>query len=405
MSINEKSKHALKTLLLPLGIVGLSVLLVVVMIRLRSRPEAKETTAILPTVEVLRVHRGPHRLEVVTHGSVQPRTETSLTSEVSGVVVEVSPSFFPGEFFEEDQVLLRLDDTEYRAAYAGTKSRLAQAALAIQQERALADQALEDWEDLGNGEPSKLVLRQPQLVHAQAELEAAQASLALAERNLRLTVIRAPYAGRVREKFVSMAEVVTARMTPLARIYALDMAEVRLPISAEDAAYVYLPESFENNFHERARPKVFLEFDLAGETVSWQGLIDRVEGVIDTTTRQIVLVAQVMHPYRRDGASQRPPLKPGQFVEASIQGHYLEDATLIPRGALHGNKVYVIDENNRLRMRVVKVAQKGIETVVAESGLKEGEFLCLTPLEFVVDGMEVIVEKIFDEPDVGTGIP
>ena len=266
MSINEKSKHALKTLLLPLGIVGLSVLLVVVMIRLRSRPEAKETTAILPRVEVLRVYRGPHRLEVVTHGSVQPRTETSLTSEVSGVVVEVSPSFFPGEFFEEDEVLLRLDDTEYRAAYAGTKSRLAQAALAIQQERALADQAL-------------------------------------AERNLRLTVIRAPYAGRVREKFVSMAEVVTARMTPLARIYALDMAEVRLPISAEDAAYVYLPESFENNFHERARPKVFLEFDLAGETVSWQGLIDRVEGVIDTTTRQIVLVAQVMHPYRRDGAS------------------------------------------------------------------------------------------------------
>ena len=92
-------------------------------------------------------------------------------------------------------------------------------------------------------------------------------------------------------------------------------------------------------------------------------------------------------------------------MEASIQGHYLEDATLIPRGALHGNKVYVIDENNRLRMRVVKVAQKGIETVVAESGLKEGEFLCLTPLEFVVDGMEVIVEKIYDEPDVGTGIP
>ena len=387
----------LRSLFLCLAIVGLAVLFMLAMIFLRSKPEAKSITQILPRVEVIRVHRGKHRLVVVTHGTVQPRTETNLTSEVSGVIVEVSPSFFPGKFFEKDEVLLRLDATENRASQANARSRLAEAILLLEQEKALAEQALEDWKGMGEGEASDLVLRKPQLVRAQADVEAAQAALELAERNLRLTTIRAPYAGRIREKDVDIGQVVSARMTQLARIYSVDVAEVRLPISAEEAAYFSLPEDYGNNPGHSEIPGVILEFDYAGKSILWNGFIDRVEGAIDPTTRQIVVVAQILNPFTRDEASDRPPLKAGQFVTARIQGHHLENATIIPRGALHDDAVYVIDENNRLQIRQVNVVKKEIETVVLDAGLKEGETICLTPLEFVIQDMEVIVEKVYDD--------
>ena len=313
--------------------------------------------------------------------------------------MEVSAKFFTGKFFEQDEVLLQVDTIEYRALYANAKSRLARVQLVLEQENALVEQVLNDWKALGRGQEGAggLVLREPQLVLAQADVEAAQASLELAERNLRLTTIRAPYSGRVREKFVDIGQVISARATLLARIYSVDVAEVRLPISSGDADYITMPEIYADDVPASEKPRVILEFDYAGRPISWEGFIDRMEGVIDVTTRQMVAVAQVLNPYARDEVSGRPPLKAGQFVKARIQGHLLKDATIIPRGALHDESVYLISENNRLEIRRVEVARKGIGTVVLESGLNEGEQICLTPLEFATEGMEVIVESVYDD--------
>ncbi len=397
MKMSELFGGALRSLILSVVIVGVAVLFAFSMLKLRSKPEGKEDSQILPRVEVFRVHRGPHQLEVVTHGTVQPRTETSLTSEVSGVIVEVSPNFFPGKFFHADELLLQIDATEYRALRAEGRSRLAQARLVFDQESALAEQAREEWDDLGSGKGGDLVLRKPHLFRAQTEVEAAQAALEVAERNLRLTTIRAPYAGRVREKSVDLGQVVAARITPLARIYSVDVAEVRLPISAREAAFVQLPEQYQDDIEAWERPEVILEFDYAGRRISRLGFIDRVEGAIDVSTRRIVVVAQVLKPFARAGGSVEPPLKPGQFVRARILGHLIEDATIIPRGALHDESVYVIDDRDRLQIRPVGVVRKGIETVVIDRGLNGGDLLCLTPLEFAVQGMEVIVEKTYDD--------
>ena len=391
--MSERFRRIIRSLILSIAILGMAVLFVVSAKFLRSKPEEKEPTRILPRVEAIRVQSGGHRLEVVTHGTVLPRTETNLTSEVSGLIVEVSPNFFLGRAFQIGEVLLRLDATEHRSRRADAKSRLSQAKLALEEERAFSEQALEDWRGLGRGEAGDLALRKPQFDRAQAAVEAAQAALELAERNLRLTEIRAPYAGHIREKYVDIGQVVSARATQLARIYSVDVAEVRLPVSARDAAYFDLPGDYGVSGSEVEKPTVIFEFDYAGKRVTWNGIVDRVEGAIDRATRQIVVIAQVLNPYARDGASDRPPLKVGQFVTARIQGHYLEDATVIPRGALHDDAVYVIDETNHLRIREVGVVQKGIEKVVLDSGLEVGELICLTPLEFTIDGMEVILER------------
>ena len=392
--MNSRTRGVLRSIILSFVILGVAVLFAIYMDKLRSRPEEKEDLPVLPRVEVVRVQLESHRLEVVTHGTVQPRTETSLTSEVSGVIVAVSPNFFPGKFFHENEVLLEIDSTEYRALRAEARSRLAQARLVFKQESAFAEQARDDWNDLGLGEGGDLALRKPQVFRAKMEMEAAEAALEVAERNLRLTTIRAPYTGRVREKSVDIGQVVAARVAPLARIYSVDVAEVRLRISAEEAAFVELPEQYQDDINASEKPEVILEFDYAVRRISRLGFVDRVEGAIEVSTRQTVVVAKFLMPFSRAGASDEPPLKPGQFVRARILGHLIKDAAIIPRGSLHNQLVYVIDAQARLQIRPVRVVRKGIDKVVVAEGLNEGDLVCITPLVFAIEGMEVIVENI-----------
>jgi multidrug efflux pump subunit AcrA (membrane-fusion protein) len=83
------------------------------------------------------------------------------------------------------------------------------------------------------------------------------------------------------------------------------------------------------------------------------------------------------------------------FVEAEIIGRRVDDVAVIPRSALRGDeRVLIIDKDNKLHFRTVEVLRADFETVIISSGLNEGERICISPLEAVVDGMEVrIVEE------------
>ena len=63
-------------------------------------------------------------LEVESQGTVQPRTRTSLISEVSGAVLEVSEQFIVGGTFGAGDVLLSLDPTDYEVALQRAEAQL-----------------------------------------------------------------------------------------------------------------------------------------------------------------------------------------------------------------------------------------------------------------------------------------
>ena len=359
----------------------------------REQPEKKEAVEVLPTVETLAVYPEAMQLEVKAQGTVEAGTETRLTAEVSGLVEWVAPVFEDGGFFEKGQTLLRIDPLEYEARLAESKSQLAQARLAFEQEKALAEQARQDWEDLGRGEASDLVLRKPQLARAQANLEAAEAALKIAERNLRFTQVRAPYAGRVRSKLVDLGQAVNARTTPLAEIYSVERALIRLPLSADQTGFLQLPESYRNQEETGPQPEVVLQADYGGRSHRWTGKIVRTEGAIDPRSRLVTVIAEVEDPYslRETNGEIRPPLKVGLFVEARIEGERIADAFRIPRSALkEGDRVYILDSENRLESRKVGVVKRDADQVIVDSGLNAGDRLCLTPLLFFVEGMQVL---------------
>lgn len=380
---------------LPFMIVCLGIVGAFLMVKSRPKIEKEEVTFPPPLVRSQTIRLQDVKLVVNSQGTVSPRTESELFSQVAGQVIEVSPAFARGGFFSKGDVLIKVDPRDYEFAISRLKAEVAQANLRLTQEEGEASVAREEWEKLGEGEePNPLVLRLPQLAQARAALEAAQASLKQSELNLERTRIRAPFDGRIRAKNVDLGEYVGPGI-PLATIYAVDYAEVRLPVPDDQMAYLDCCIDYRGQDPSSLDIDVILKANYAARQHSWEGKIVRIEGEIDPKTRMVTLVARVNDPYRQPEEGNRPPLAVGMFVEAEIKGRLVENVTIVPRSALRGkDRVLVIDGENHLHFRDVDVLKADAETVVLSSGLEDGERLCLSPLETVVDGMHVrVVEE------------
>ncbi|MFO7725058.1 MAG: efflux RND transporter periplasmic adaptor subunit, partial [Oceanipulchritudo sp.] len=330
-----------------------------------------------------------YTVAIQTQGTVRARTESTLIPEVSGRILTVSSNFREGGFFEKGEVLLEIDPSDYETAVTVAKARLAEARVRLAEETAQADQAQRDWERLGTSEtPPSLVLRGPQLALAQANVDAMEASLAEARRNLEQTRITAPYEGRVLQKNVDVGQVVSPG-TLLAEIYAVDYAEIRLPLTSEQFSMLNMPAVVRGGPQVEGEVPVTLRTRFGREEISWEGTVVRVEGAVDSQSRQINVIAQVDDPY---GAAHSRPLKVGLFVEAVIEGRTLEDMYVLPRTALReATYVLTLTEDNRLhRVAVDPVWSTTDEVVFREPSIEPGTRVSLTQMALAIDGMEVV---------------
>jgi multidrug efflux pump subunit AcrA (membrane-fusion protein) len=179
------------------------------------------------------------------------------------------------------------------------------------------------------------------------------------------------------------------RGSAVATIYAVDYAEVRLPIPDEELAFLDLPLNARRYAAESVVP-VTLRARFGGKQSEWQGEVVRTEGELDPRTRMVNVVARVPAPYGSHNG--RPPLAVGLFVEAEILGLQAKNVVVLPRSALRsGDQVMLVDAEDRLRFRVVDVLRSARDQVLVRGGLEPGERVCVSPLESAIEGMRVRV--------------
>jgi RND family efflux transporter MFP subunit len=351
-----------------------------------ERTEREAPPAAAPLVRVLSVAPTTLQLRIATHGTVAPRTESDLVAEVAGPVVWISPALASGGFFEQGEPLLRIDPRDPRAALERARanlerrrSELSRASRELARQRELRGRDAASAARLDDAETAERV--------AAATLREAEAALGEAERDVERCEIRAPFTGRVRDERVDVGQFVN-RGERIARVYATDVAEVRLPISDDELAFVDLPLAYRDGAQEAPGPEVELSARFAGERHTWRARVVRTEGEIDPRTRMVNVVARVEDPYQRSDG--RPPLAVGLFVDAEILGRTVENVVVLPRAALReGERVHVVDAEDRLRLREVSVLRRHRDEIVIADGLAAGERVSLTPLAAPVDGMPV----------------
>ena len=394
--------------LLPLVAVAVGLAIFWLLLVTKEVPVKSEPVIPSPLVRVMTAQPEDVRLKVMSRGTVVPRTESDLVAEVRGRVIEGSPHLVEGGFFDAGDVLLRLDDREYRIALdraeANVKLRQSEARLAsaeARRRRELERRGAASAADLEQFESRELV--------AAAALQAARAAREQAELDLERTVVRAPFDGRVRERNVDVGQFV-APGAKLGRIFAVDYSEVRLPIRIDEFAYLDASLDFAVSTEGFEGAPVVLSARLGGRDLTWEARIERAEAAIDEQTRMLNLVARVDDPYRlTDGAPDREgeaeaeadavaafedaaktPLPPGLFVAAEIEGRLVEDVFVLPLMALRdGNQVFVHDTDGLLRVRDVSVVRRDRDRVVIDEGIEAGEQIVVSPLRIYSEGMEL----------------
>lgn len=379
-----------------------------------------------PSVTVLPTARG--------HGTVRPSRTWDAVAQVKGKIVEKHPNLERGAILDAGALILRIDPTDYELAIAQAEAdiqatraqldeldakatnteasfKIEQAALALnrkelERKRQLVGKGGISRSDLESQERS--LLAQQQSVQAQintlnlipsqkalleAQLERHRASLATARRSLANTEIRLPFTSRIAEVNVEQDQYVREGEL-LVAADDLDKAEIEVQIPVNQMSHLMhasQPIDVLNLNPAEAMQQIGLSATARlqenGLSASWAARFARLSDTLDPKTRTVGVIVEVDKPYTNVLPGSRPPLLKGLFVQVTLAGKPRPDSLVVPRSALHANRLYVADEEQRLDIRAVKVGmlQPGFATI--ESGLVAGERVVISDLVPAVQGM------------------
>lgn len=372
----------------PILVVVIASTLTFMMIKSRKVPEPHETPHLGPLVEVAELKWDSRQVVVSATGTVQARHEVNITPQVRGRVSELSPNMVAGGRFRKGELLLAIEDVDYRLAIDLAKANLAQAEFELLRNENLARVARQEWQTINldsTDEPDPLVVYEPQMKSALAQRDAALANVRQAEINLQRTRIFAPFDGYVRDELLEKDQYLTAG-SPVATIVGTEQSEIIVPLPLDELAWLQVPR----NGVAGGGSKADIRLQSGSQLFRWQGSISRALGEIDPRNRMARVVVTVSEPEALSGKEEHllSRLLPGMFVEVHLYGKDLTGVIAVPRGALHDNDtLWIVDETNRLLIRAVEIIRRERDEVLVSSGVVAGEKIVLTNLSGAAEGM------------------
>jgi RND family efflux transporter MFP subunit len=326
-------------------------------------PVTVRTVTAQPTTRQLYVH---------SEGTVYPRAETRIVAQVAGEVVWLADTLRVGGQFAAGEVLVQLDQRDYQVALKSAEAQLRQAR---------ADH------EYAAAEAARIAALFKKDLASTTELDRSRRALEGVEIDLARTTIQAPYDGRVRTESVDLGQFLQ-KGAVLTTVYATDAMEIKLPIPDAQLAFLHEALTQTGVLADTADIPVVLSATYAGRKQTWTGQLVRTEASIDERSRFIYLVAEVTETINAQGTQ----LPVGLFVDATITGRWFESIVTLPRISLRDtNSVWVVDEANTLHAREVSVLRVTEDNVLISAGLSPGDTVNASPLQFVVEGMPVVV--------------
>lgn len=299
---------------------------------------------------------------ILATGQIEAVQSIELRPDVEGRIAEILVR--EGAFVRQGTPLFKVDDAELKAQVAQAEA-----------ERDLARQSLARTRDLLTQKASS----QSELERAEATARSDEARLELLTVRLRRTLVRAPFAGVVGQRTVSLGDYVTT-----------DTRLVSLQTVSPQRVSFQVPERYAVQLKE-GQQVTFRVAALRGQ--EFTGRVDFVDPVVQLPGRTITVKAMTPN-LKRD-------LQPGMFIEARLATAVRPTAVVIPEDAviaLQGSTfVWVVAEGKATRRQV----ELGVRTpgfVEARSGVEPADQVVVGGQERLGEGAPVIAKVVERQP-------
>lgn len=358
-------------------------------IKTAPKPQKRSPVKWVPLVQVAAFAPGRHQVMVKAMGTVMPARTVSLEARVAGPVVALHPEFVEGGFVGRAEVLVQLEDDDYRLALAQRRSDLVNAQYALSLEQGHQEVARREWQLLQGGArengASDLALRKPHLEKAQADVASARAALDKAALDLERTRIRAPFNAIVRNRTVEVGSQVAAQ-EPLADLVGTDVYWIQATLPVDRLDWIDVPQ-------RAGDPGAAVRVLYNGDHVVRAEVVRLLADLTDQGRMARLLIAVNDPLGRAPEAAPRPPLLIGQYVRVEIEGRHLDNVFAVPRTVLRDDDtVWLLDPDQRLEIRKVKPVWRDQEVVLLQDHLKPGDRLIVSDLSAPVAGMQLRID-------------
>lgn len=306
------------------------------------------------------------RLEAV--GTLAANESITVTSKVTAVVTGIR--FIEGQQVAAGQVLIATEDSEARANLAAAQAAALESRNAWERGKQIFGQQL---------------ISKSELDQLDAKLKADQARVHAAEAQLAEHTIRAPFAGRVGLRRISIGALV-ATGTEITTLD--DTATMKLDFS--------VPETF------LATVRAGLEIEArasAFPAARFSGRVATLDTRVDAETRSIAVRAVLPNP--------KGVLRPGMFLTVSLIRERV-DALLVPEQALVPEQdrqfVFVVEPDGagwKAGKRQVRIGRRQPGLVEVVGGLAAGEQVIVEGTQKVRDGAPVTLPAAVAAPHGG----
>lgn len=297
-------------------------------------------------------------------GSVVSSKGVTVTTEVPGAITRIA--FESGQMVKAGRVLVELDARIERAELASATA-----------ERDLASLTAKRSQELSKSG----AIARAGLDEAKSQLEASEARVAGIRAQLGKKVIRAPFAGRLGIRAVSLGEYLTPG-TPITTLESVDEAFVDFTV----------PQNRLGEVEEGSKVRVQLGEPAVGgqaQGATIDGTISAVSPALNETTRSVELRASVPNGDQR--------LRPGMFVDVAVVLPQQKEQVIVPSSAIvhapYGDSVFIV-ENRKKNDPGMRTTQDGKPVRVARqqfvrTGAQRGDFVAVQ--QGVKPGQEVVI--------------